>query len=57
MYFRAAIVRPDGSELIETERRGAVADAARMGEDAANELRGKAGTGFFVETDIDAAHD
>ena len=57
MYFRAAIVRPDGSELIETERRGAVADAARMGEDAANELRGKAGPGFFIETDIDNVDD
>ena len=49
MYFRAAIVRPDGSELIETERRGAVADAAAMGDDAADELRGKAGKGFFDE--------
>ena len=49
MYFRAAIVRPDGSELIETERRGVVADAAAMGDDAADELRGKAGKGFFDE--------
>lgn len=49
MHFRAAIVRPDGSELIETERRGAVADAAVMGNDAADELRGKAGMGFFDE--------
>lgn len=49
MHFRAAIVRPDGSELIETERRGAVADAAAMGNDAADELRGKAGKGFFDE--------
>ena len=51
MYFRTAIVRPDGSELIETERRGATADAARMGEDAADELRGKAGPGFFIEAE------
>jgi hydroxymethylbilane synthase len=49
IYFRAAIVRPDGSELIETERRGSTTDAARIGEDASNELRGKAGTGFFIE--------
>lgn len=49
MYLRSAIVRPDGSELIETERRGAAKDGARLGEDAANELRGKAGPGFFVE--------
>ena len=49
LHLRAAIVRPDGSELIETERRGAVADAAAMGNDAADELRGKAGKGFFDE--------
>lgn len=51
MYLRTAIVRPDGSELIETDRRGAGSDGARMGEDAANELRGKAGPGFFDEAD------
>jgi hydroxymethylbilane synthase len=49
MHLRAAIVRPDGSELIETERRGTVGDAARLGTDAADELRGKAGEGFFDE--------
>ena len=49
MHFRAAIVRPDGSELIETERRGAVTNATAMGNDAADELRGKAGKGFFDE--------
>ena len=49
IYLRAAIVRPDGSELIETERRGTVGDAARLGDDAAEELRGKAGEGFFDE--------
>jgi hydroxymethylbilane synthase len=53
MYLRTAIVRPDGSELIETERRGAAADGARMGEDAADELRDKAGPGFFIESDHD----
>lgn len=49
MHLRAAIVRPDGSELIETERRGTAGDAARLGNDAADELRGKAGKGFFNE--------
>ena len=49
MRFRAAIVRPDGSELLETERSGPVSDAAEMGRDAADELRGRAGPGFFDE--------
>ena len=49
MRFRAAIVRPDGSELLETERAGPVTDAAVMGRDAADELRGRAGPGFFDE--------
>lgn len=53
MYLRTAIVRPDGSELVETERRGAAVDGARMGEDAADELRGKAGSGFFDEAGND----
>ena len=47
--FRAAIVRPDGSELLETERNGPAADAAAMGRDVAEELRGRAGLGFFDE--------
>lgn len=49
LRLRAAIVRPDGSELLETERNGAIADAARLGEDAAEELRGRGGEGFFDE--------
>jgi hydroxymethylbilane synthase len=49
VYLRAAIVRPDGSELIEAERRGTVDDAALLGDDAAEELRGRAGEGFFDE--------
>lgn len=49
LYLRAAIVRPDGSELIETERRGPAGDAARLGDDAADELRGRGGEGFFDE--------
>lgn len=49
MHLRAAIVRPDGSELLETERSGSVADAARLGEDAADELRRRGGEGFFDE--------
>ncbi len=47
MRFRGEIVRPDGSERIATERNGPVSDAAAMGLDAAEELRGRAGPGFF----------
>ncbi len=47
LSLAAAIVRPDGSELIETRREGLPGDAAGMGADAAEELRGRAGPGFF----------
>lgn len=47
MRFRAAIARPDGSELIETERHGSATDAIALGRDAAAELRGRASPGFF----------
>ncbi len=49
LTFRAAVVRTDGSELLETERAGPVSDAAAMGADAADELRRRAGPGFFDE--------
>ena len=45
--FRGEIVRPDGSERLTTERVGGAADAARMGADAAAELRRQGGDGFF----------
>ena len=48
LRFRGEIIRPDGSERLATERRGPIADAAAMGADAAAELRGKAGSGFFI---------
>jgi hydroxymethylbilane synthase len=47
LWFRGEIVRPDGSELLATDRRGALTDAAAMGADAAQELRAKASAGFF----------
>ncbi len=47
LSLAAAIVRPDGSELIETHRDGPITDATAMGADAAEELRGRAGPGFF----------
>jgi hydroxymethylbilane synthase len=47
LWFRGEIIRPDGSERIATERRGVEGDAAAMGRDAAQELRRRAGPGFF----------
>jgi len=47
LYFRGLIVKPDGRESFETERRGNAADAAMLGEDAGRELRSRAGTDFF----------
>ncbi len=47
LSLRSAIVRPDGSELLETAREGPCADAARLGADAAAELRNRATPGFF----------
>jgi hydroxymethylbilane synthase len=46
--FRGMILRPDGSEALETARNGLVADAAKLGADAGGELKGRAGPGFFA---------
>lgn len=45
--LRGLVARPDGSELFETARAGAVADAETMGRDAGEELKRRAGPGFF----------
>ena len=50
LSLRALIVRPDGSELLETARTGALSDAEHLGADAAAELRARAGPGFFDQT-------
>jgi hydroxymethylbilane synthase len=47
LWLRGEILRPDGSESISGERRGAVSDAAGMGRDLAEELLGRAPAGFF----------
>ncbi|SET60948.1 hydroxymethylbilane synthase [Oceanicella actignis] len=47
LRLRAEILRPDGSERLATEREGPASDGAAMGADAAAELRGRAGPGFF----------
>jgi len=48
MRLRAAIARPDGSELLETERQGS--DGVAMGQDAGEELKRRAGPDFFTVT-------
>lgn len=47
LRLRALVVRPDGSEKHETTREGAPEDAGRMGRDAGEELRRRAGPAFF----------
>ena len=48
ILFRGMFLRPDGSEVHETARRGAVQDGAALGADAARELRSRAAPGFFA---------
>jgi hydroxymethylbilane synthase len=50
LRLRAMVIRPDGSERLMTERHGPVADAAALGTDAGNELRARAGDGYFDVT-------
>lgn len=49
LHLRGLIARPDGSEVIETERRGPTADAESMGRDAGEELKRRGGPDFFAE--------
>jgi hydroxymethylbilane synthase len=46
--FRGLIARPDGSEVFETTRNGAVADAALIGTEAGYDLKSRAGANFFA---------
>jgi len=46
--FRGLIAKPDGSQVLETAREGAAAQAAALGDDAGRELKERAGDGFFV---------
>jgi hydroxymethylbilane synthase len=46
--FRGLIAKPDGSEVFETTREGAISAASALGHDAGRELKERAGTGFFV---------
>ena len=46
--FRGLIAKPDGSEVFETSRAGAIADADELGADAGAELKSRASPGFFT---------
>lgn len=48
LHLRGLIARPDGSEVIFTERRGPLADAEALGRDAGEELKRKGGPDFFA---------
>jgi len=46
--FRGLIAKPDGSQVFETTREGAVAQASVLGADAGRELKERAGADFFA---------
>jgi len=48
LHFRGLIAKPDGSAAFACERRGAAADAVRLGADAGRELKARAGADFFA---------
>src|SRR5947207_15243199 len=48
LHFRGLIAKPDGSEVHETTREGAVSDAATLGADAGRELKRRGGADFFA---------
>ncbi len=47
LHLRGLIAKPDGSQLIAVERRGAIEDGPAMGRDAADELLRRGGPGFL----------
>ena len=48
LWLRGEILRPDGSEAIQGERRGTVANAADIGRALADDLLSRAPKGFFA---------
>jgi hydroxymethylbilane synthase len=48
LHLRGLILKPDGSQAIATERRGAAGDAAAIGRDAGDELKRRGGPGFLA---------
>ena len=49
LSLRGLIAKADGTEIIETTRSGPAADAEALGRDAGEELRKRAGPGFFED--------
>jgi hydroxymethylbilane synthase len=47
LFLRGLIAKPDGSQVIATERRGAASDAEALGRDAGHELLRRGGPGFL----------
>jgi hydroxymethylbilane synthase len=47
--FRGLVAKTNGSDAIEVARHGRRADAATLGADAGEEIKMRAGAGFFVE--------
>lgn len=47
LRLRALILRPDGSDRLTAEREGPMGEAEALGRDAGEELRSRAGPGFF----------
>ena len=47
IHLRGLIAKPDGSQLIATERRGGFADAEALGREAGQELLRRGGPGFL----------
>lgn len=49
LHLRGQIARPDGSQVISTERRGPAREAQHLGRDAGLELKMRGGPGFFSD--------
>jgi hydroxymethylbilane synthase len=47
LWLRGEILRPDGSQSVSGDLRGAAGDGAALGRALADELLGRAGSGFF----------
>jgi hydroxymethylbilane synthase len=48
MQFRGLIAKPDGSEVVEAQRKGDVKDAANLGADAGREILARASRDFLA---------
>jgi hydroxymethylbilane synthase len=51
VFFRGAILKPDGSACLAIARRGATGESMILATDAGRELRRRAGPDFFVASD------